>query len=256
MPDKVKRNICLTIEYDGTNYCGWQVQNHGKSASTSSPSIQATIESSLRKILQEKVKLIASGRTDAGVHALAQVANFYTRSKMPLERMQLALNSMLPRDISISKVKLVPDDFHSRFSAKTKFYRYTILARPHHSAFLKNQVYFMPFPIDVRLMQKEARVLLGRHDFKAFRATQKKERNPFKTIKRIKIAKIGDLLTIDIEADGFLYNMARNIVGTLVEIGRGRLAPGSLKKALLSRDRKLAGPTAPAQGLALIRVSY
>jgi tRNA pseudouridine38-40 synthase len=256
MPDKVKRNICLTIEYDGTNYCGWQAQNHRKAASTSSPSIQTTIESSLRKILQEKVKLIASGRTDAGVHALAQVANFHTRSKMPLERMQLSLNSMLPRDISITKVEQVLDDFHSRFSAKTKLYRYTILARPHHSAFLKNQVYFMPFPIDVRLMQKEARALLGRHNFKAFQATQKKERNPIKTIKRIKINKTADLLTIDIEADGFLYNMVRNIVGTLVEIGRGRRALGSLKKILLSKDRKLAGPTAPAQGLALIRVSY
>ncbi len=256
MPDKVKRNICLTIEYDGTNYCGWQVQNHSKGAYTSSPSIQATIESGLREILQEKVKLIASGRTDAGVHALAQVANFHTRSKLPLERIQKALNSLIPRDISITKIELAPDDFHSRFSAKSKLYRYTILARPHHSAFLKNQVYFMPFPIDVLLMQKEARVLLGRHNFKSFQATQKKERNPFKTIKRVKIVKSADLLTIDIEADGFLYNMVRNIVGTLVEIGRGRRAPGSLKKILLSKDRKLAGPNAPARGLALLKVKY
>jgi tRNA pseudouridine38-40 synthase len=251
MPDKIIRNIRLTIEYDGTNYCGWQVQSRA-----SKKSIQGVIEKALQRIFRTKVKLIGSGRTDAGVHALGQVANFHSKSKIPLCNIQKALNSYLPDDIVIQKAQAVKSAFHSRFSAKAKTYRYTILNRSYPSAILRHAEYFYPYFLDADLMRKESRVLLGRHDFRSFQACDKKERDSFRTIKRIDINRSGDLIRIELEADGFLYNMVRNIVGTLIEIGRNKLPPGSLKKILLAKNRKLAGPTAPAKGLMLVRVRY
>lgn len=245
------RNIRLEIEYDGTNYCGWQTQKR-----VSKPNIQETIEKSLQKILQEKIKIIASGRTDAGVHAQGQIANFKTNSSMPLWKLSKALNAVLPEDIVTTKLDEVGLDFHSRFAAKSKVYRYTILNRKHPTAILKDRVYFYPYPLDVRLMQKESKILLGRHDFKSFQASGSRERNTVRRIKKLKITKSKDLIFVDIEADGFLYNMVRNIVGTLIEIGRGRFRGVSLKKILLSKDRRLAGPTVPARGLCLVEVKY
>lgn len=244
------RNIKLVIEYDGTNYCGWQVQRRNRYKA----SIQEILEKALHKILQEKVKVIASGRTDAGVHAWAQVANFKTNSKITLNKLQRALNGNLPDDISINKIEEVGLDFHSRFDAKSKAYRYTILNRSYPSALSRNRVYFYPYFLDVKLMQRESRILLGRHNFKSFQASDTKERDPVKTIKKIRITKEKDLIYIDIEADGFLYNMVRNIVGTLIEIGRGKFPKGSLKKVLLSKDRRLAGPSVPSWGLCLLEV--
>jgi len=250
------RNLKLQVEYDGTNYCGWQVQRGQKSQRHKKLSIQEVIEKTLRKILQEKVNLIASGRTDAGVHAKAQVANFKTNSAIPLEKLQKALNGLLPDDITISKIEEAALNFHSRFAVKSKLYRYTILNRPFPSAFLANTAYFYPYPLNVKIMQKEARKLLGRHNFKAFQASDIQKRNPIKTIKKIEVAKEKDLIYIDIEADGFLYNMVRNIVGTLIEIGRTRFSSESLNRILYSKDRRLAGPTAPAKGLCLLKVRY
>jgi tRNA pseudouridine38-40 synthase len=253
------RNLKLTVEYDGTNYCGWQIQGR-----CPSKSIQETIERVLRKILQEKIHLIASGRTDAGVHAQAQVANFKTKSNISLEKLQRALNGLLPGGISISKIEEVPFDFHSRFAAKSKVYRYSILNRKFPSALLRNRVYFYPYPLDIKLMHQEARCLLGRHDFKSFCASGSGTKSTIRTIRNISIrikrytlyTIRHTLIIIDIEADGFLYNMARNIVGTLMEIGRGRFPKGSLKEILNSKDRKLAGPTVPACGLCLLKVNY
>ncbi|MCM8801519.1 MAG: tRNA pseudouridine(38-40) synthase TruA [Candidatus Omnitrophica bacterium] len=245
------RNLKLIIEYDGSNYCGWQKQRNNKKKS-----IQQVLEDTLQKILNEKIKIIGSGRTDAGVHALSQVANFKTNSKISLPKLKKALNALLPEDIVIKQIKRVPLDFHSRFDAKTKLYRYVILNRPYRSAFLRKRVYFYPYPLDINLMHKEAKVLLGRHDFKAFQAVDKKERSSIRTIKKLIIKKEKDLIIIDIEADGFLYNMVRNIVGTLIEIGRGRFSKGDLKKILLLGDRKKAGFTAPAMGLYLVKVKY
>lgn len=252
------RNLKLTIEYDGTNYCGWQRQTirQASGASRHSKSIQEAIEKTLQKILQEKIRLIGSGRTDAGVHAEAQVANFKTGSGIPLEKLQKALNALLPDDIVITRIEQVSPNFHSRFYAKSKVYRYIILNRPYPSALLKNKVYFYPYPLELRLMQKEANTLLGRHNFKAFQASDKKDRDSIRTIKKLNVTKDKELIYIDIVADGFLYNMVRNIVGTLIEIGRGRFKKGDLKKILLGRDRKLAGSTAPAKGLSLIKVNY
>jgi tRNA pseudouridine38-40 synthase len=247
------RNIKLTIEYDGTNYCGWQSQSHNKCKK----SIQETLERALRKILQEKIHLIASGRTDAGVHALAQVANFKTNSNISTAKLQKALNGILPDDIRVCKIEEASPDFHSRFAAKSKLYRYTILNRNYGSAILRDRVYFYPYPLDVRLMYQQARCLVGRHDFKAFCAAGSGAKSTIRQIKNISISKKRyTLITIDIEADGFLYNMVRNIVGTLIEIGKDRFPKGSLKKILLSKNRKLAGPTAPAKGLCLIKVKY
>jgi tRNA pseudouridine38-40 synthase len=251
------RNIKLQIEYDGTRYCGWQIQDRHKGIKApSQATIQETIEKTLQKILQKKVRLIASGRTDAGVHAKAQVANFKTESGISLEKLQKALNALLPVDIAIINIDEANLDFHSRFAAKSKTYRYTILNRPYRSVLLKDRAYFYPYPLDTKLIQREARILLGRHNLKAFQASDKKGRNSIRTIKKLKITKDKDLIYIDIEADGFLYNMVRNIAGTLIEIGRGKFPKGSLRRIMLSKERRLAGPTLPARGLCLIGVNY
>jgi tRNA pseudouridine38-40 synthase len=258
------RNIKLTIEYDGTDYSGWQIQNKRKERT-----IQEAIEKTLRKILQDKIKLIGAGRTDAGVHAKAQVANFKTNSKLSLGKLQKALNGELPEDISIVKAEEKGLNFHSRFNAKSKVYRYIILNRAYPSALLRNTVYFYSYTLNIQLMRQGAAHLLGKHDFKSFCVSASSAKNTVRTIKRINIKKMpydlrpgihdlnkGFLICIDIEADGFLYNMTRNIVGTLLEIGRGKLAPDSLKETLMSCDRRLAGPTAPAKGLCLMQVKY
>ena len=251
------RNLKLEIEYDGTNYAGWQVQNSKKT-------IQSVIEKTLQRILQEKVHLIVSGRTDSGTHALAQVANFKTKSKIPPDKLRLALNSWLPADIAISKAEEKALDFHSRFDAKSKIYRYSILNRPHPSPLQRKAVYFYRHPLNIGLMRKESKALLGRHDFSSFCASGAGFRNKVRVIKKITIKEINyplsairyPFIAIDIEADGFLYNMVRNIAGTLIEIGRGRFKPGDLKRILLARDRKAAGPTLPARGLCLMKVKY
>jgi len=252
------RNLKLEIEYDGTHYYGWQVQNNKKAKASyrNSQTIQQILEKVLRKILQEDIKLIVAGRTDSGVHALCQVANFKSSSPMPLERLHWALNCLLPKDIKVTRIKKVGLDFNSRFSAKSKLYRYIILNRKYSSALLANRVYFFNHYLDVRLMRREAKDLLGRHNFASFQTAETRQRNPLRTIKSIKIKKSKDLLHIDIQADSFLYNMVRSIAGTLLEIGRGRLPQGSMEKILKARNRQQAGPTLPAKGLYLVRVSY
>ena len=256
------RNIRLQIEYDGSRYLGWQKQARR-------PTIQEVIEKALGKILQEKVFLIGSGRTDSGVHALAQTANFKTNSNISTNKLLRALNGVLPDDIVITGAKEVSSDFHSRYSAKSKTYRYSILNRQYPSALLRGKVYFCSYRLDFKLMQKEAKVLLGKHDFSSFCASASNAKDAIRVIKRISVKKLPlhlapytfdlnrfFLIVINIEADGFLYNMVRNIAGTLIDIGRGRLPAGSMKKILSSRNRKLAGPTAPACGLCLVKVKY
>lgn len=251
------RNIKLTLEYDGTAYCGWQVQkSHHATKTSRRPSIQETIEQALHKIIQERIKLIGSGRTDAGVHAEAQVVNFKTASGIAVEKLQKALNALLPDDIVVTKAENVDLDFHSRFHVKTKEYRYAILNRAYPSALLKDKAYFHIHPLNLKLMRTQANLLLGRHDFKAFQASGKKKVSTIRIIKKIKITKNKDLIYIDIEANGFLYNMVRNIVGTLIEIGRGKMPPNSMRRILLAKDRRLAGPKVAACGLCLRKVKY
>ncbi|KPK98632.1 MAG: hypothetical protein AMJ95_03170 [Omnitrophica WOR_2 bacterium SM23_72] len=245
------KNIKLILEYDGTRYQGWQVQR-----GCASKTLQETIEQALQKVLQEKIRLVASGRTDAGAHALGQVAHFHTKSDISLDKLHRALNSLLPGDISILRVEECDRRFHSRFDAKSKVYRYTILNRKSRSVLLRDTTYFFPNHLNLKRMRKEAAWLLGRHDFKSFQATDKKERGSVRTIKQIKIIKRGPLIQVDIEANGFLTHMARNIIGTLIEIGRGRFPVGCMRKILLSKDRKQAGCCVPAKGLCLLEVKY
>ncbi len=258
------RNIKLTIEYDGSQYSGWQIQRSQNFpvAGRKKRTIQEVIEKTLQRILQDKIRLIASGRTDAGVHALAQIANFKTKSNISLKNLQYALNGLLPEDITISKTGEKDLGFHSRFAAKSKVYRYLILNQRYPSALLRNRVYFYPYHLDFKLMRQESACLEGRHDFKSFCASGGKPKDTLRSIKRITIAKVSypfkicRLIAIDIEADGFLYNMVRNIVGTLIHIGSGKSKPPALKKILEAKDRRKAGPTAPAKGLYLMEVKY
>jgi len=245
------RNILLKIEYDGTNYSGWQTQKNAQA-------IQPILEAAIKTATGKKANLISSGRTDAGVHAVCLMANFKTDSDMPLHKLQLALNGILPKDIAVKEAKEAPLSFHSRFDAKSKVYTYTILNSPARAAILRGHVYHITRKLNVALMRREAKCLVGRHDFKSFRAapSEIKKGSTVRAIKKIEVKKTGDLIKITVEADGFLYNMVRNIVGTLLEIGKGKIKPGSIAKILKARDRNLAGPTAPAKGLCLIEVKY
>jgi len=244
------RNIKLTLQYDGTGYSGWQIQKNGRS-------IQETIEKKLAVILGEKIKLIGSGRTDAGVHARGQTANFKTHSKIPLANIQMALNSALPKEMVVTHISEAPLSFDSQRSAKSKIYKYTISNGNFVDPFIRKYAVRYFYKLNIPLMRSAARDLLGRHDFKAFKTNDGMgEKNTVRTVKDIKIEKDGNLIYIYIEADGFLYNMVRNIAGTLVEIGRGKMEKDFIKAILKKRDRRFCGPTAPAKGLCLMRVNY
>jgi tRNA pseudouridine38-40 synthase len=243
------RNIKLVIRYDGTHYSGWQFQ---KNADT----VQECVESALKRIIGHRVKLTGAGRTDSGVHAAGQVANFKTRSKLALNKIKDALNSSLAEDILIVSAESVPLKFNSQRSAKSKWYSYTVTTEHFADPFIRHFAARYSYPLDIRSMRRAARVLTGRHDFKAFQAAGSGESNTIRAIKKIRIEKDGDLVYIDLWADGFLYNMVRIIVGTLLEIGRGKMAEESMKEILLNRDRRSAGPTAPAKGLCLVKVEY
>lgn len=263
------RNIKLTIEYEGTNYKGWQRQKN------TPRTLQETIERALRQVLQEKIKLIASGRTDVGVHALAQVANFKSRANIPLLNLKQALNSLLPDDIVVIKAEEAGSEFHARFDVRSKIYRYIILNQKHPSGLFRNFVYFLPYKLDLRAMQKAAECLVGKHNFRSFQASDEKLGESLRTIKNIKIFRIGSFnphlsafpakipakkgarfIYIEIESDGFLHKMVRNIVGTLIEIGRKKYPPVFIQKILALRNRQFAGPTVPGHGLFLLRVKY
>lgn len=250
------RNIQLTIEYDGTDYSGWQIQNKAISGPShpTKKTIQETIEKSLKIILREDVRLISSGRTDAGVHALAQVANFKTCSSLAAHKIMVSLNGILPNDIVIKKSKEVPLNFHSRFDAKSKIYRYTILNRRYPSVFTDRYSWLLSYKLDFELMRKEARCLLGEHNFESFRSSGGKKGSSVRTIYSLTITRRNHLIVFSIRADGFLYNMVRNIVGTLVDVGRGKI--DSIERVLNVHDRKSAGMRAPAKGLSLVKVYY
>ena len=243
------RNLVLTVSFDGTNYSGFQVQ---KNAVT----VQGVLEKTLSKILQEKVRLRSAGRTDSGVHALAHIASFKTKTTFPLAALKRALNSLLPRDIVIGKIEEAPLSFHPRYEAMSKWYRYTLRNHASRSPFDRFYTTFYPHPLDIRAMQKASRYLMGRNDFKSFQARDKKERSSVRKIRRLSIRKKSPYVFIDIEGNGFLYKMVRTIVGTLLEVGRGKRDPAEIKKILSQKDRSKAGPTAPAQGLSLVSVRY
>ncbi len=250
------RNIKLTIEYDGTHFNGWQVQDKGKRT------VQGEIEKACAKVFHKRIRLIGSGRTDSGVHALGQVANFRVDTKLAPFEILRAVNASLPEDITIVKVEEAQEKFHAQHSAKSKVYRYTILNRPARSALERNFCYHYPYQLNVSMMRQEARALTGRRDFKSFQASgsmrfdKDKKKNTVRYLKKLMIRRRGDLIYIDFEADGFLYKMVRNIMGTLLHIGRGRLPKGSIKRILAKKNRAFAGQTAKAKGLCLLKVNY
>ncbi len=245
------------MEYDGTAYNGWQAQNASRSGRVRQKrTIQSALEGALGKLFCRFISITGSGRTDAGVHALGQTAHFTVDSPLSVERIKTGINAFLPEDIVVVHARNVTSGFHSRFDALSKVYRYTILNRPDRPVLDRTSVYFCSFPLHVKRMQEEAQVLKGKHDFSAFRASGSSAKDSVRSIKRIEVRKKNDRITIDIEADGFLYAMARTIAGTLIDIGRGKLPAGSMKAILMARNRCAAGFTAPAHGLCLMRVFY
>jgi len=244
------RNIKLLIEYDGTNYQGWQVQPKG-------PTIQGILEEKIGLLTGQPVQLFGSGRTDSGVHALGQVAHFKTQSQMDIHTIQRALNSLLPHDIVIQKAEEVDEGFHARKYSKSKIYEYRILNRNLRSAFHRGYVWHIPQKLNLTEMKKATQSLIGEHDFSAFRTVGSPTRTTVRRVIRAEWKRGRDgLIRFEIEANGFLKQMVRSIIGTLVEIGKGRMEAAEIREILNSRDRKEAGPTAPAQGLFLKEVKY
>jgi tRNA pseudouridine38-40 synthase len=244
------RNIKLLIEYDGTNYQGWQVQPIG-------PTIQGTIEEKLALLTGEAVHLIGSGRTDAGAHAFNQVAHFKTQSRMDVRSIQRALNSLLPPDIVIQGAEEVEESFHARKQSKSKVYEYRILNRDLRSAFRRGYAWHIPKKLDFKEMEKATRNLIGEHDFSSFRSVGSPTRTAVRRVTRAEWKRGREgLIRFEIEANGFLKQMVRAMVGTLVEVGKGKISSEEFRQILDSRNRKKAGPTAPAHGLFLKEVKY
>ncbi|MDD3921500.1 MAG: tRNA pseudouridine(38-40) synthase TruA [Eubacteriales bacterium] len=243
------RNIRLVIEYDGTNYVGWQRQPNGIA-------VQEVLERELSAIVKAPVTLHGSGRTDSGVHALCQVANFETNARMPADKFAYALNAGLPRDIRVRFSGEAPSDFHARFSAKEKTYRYTMQLGPHSRAFSRNTALHLHGPLNIPAMEAELPAIIGEHDFAAFMCANTSIQSTVRTIYAASLTQLDDYLYFDITGNGFLYNMVRIIVGTLLDVGRGILSPGAIQRALATASRSDAGATAPAHGLMLIRLKY
>lgn len=242
-------NIKLTVEYDGTNYCGWQVQPNGES-------VQAVLERAIATFVGKPTRLLGSGRTDAGVHALGQVANFFCTRDHDPHRMRRALNALTPADIAITRVEMVPDSFDARRDGRSRVYEYHILNRPTASPFYLNRAWHLHDPLDVAAMRAATTCLVGEHDFSSFRAAGCEAAHPVRTVYHTCLEKRADLLVYTIEATAFLRHMVRNIIGTLAEVGRGLRSPDGFSDLLEERDRTKAGPTAPANGLYLVEVRY
>jgi tRNA pseudouridine38-40 synthase len=245
----MKNKYLLLVEFEGTAYHGWQMQ-------TNALSIQEVVEKALSRITNTKTTILSSGRTDAGVHAEGMPAHFVTESKMSASQLQLALNSLLPHDITIREVRDVPMEFHARGSAKSKLYRYTILNRDYPSALNFRRSWFIPHELDFSAMQTATQYLIGEHDFTSFRAGNCNAKSPIRTMDRVELFKQDGYLIFEFEGKGFLKHMVRNFIGTLIYIGKKKYPPQQIKTILSARDRKVAGPTAPPEGLCLIKVEY
>ncbi len=249
-----RRNIALMVSYDGTNYNGFQRQNPPIVA------IQNILEDRLAKIFGEKIVMTASGRTDTGVHALGQVVNFFTDGRIDVEKIPLAASSVLPSDIVVKKAWEVDKNFSALHSAKSKAYVYKIQRGATLNPFTARFSWHIPYALDVDKMRTTLNLLIGEHDFSTFKAASNVQRNPVRKMFAAEIFSeeifCAEILTIKLHANGFLYRMARNIVATVVAVGRGRLSVEKFQEIFLARDRNLAPPTAPAQGLCLYEVFY
>jgi len=244
------RNIKLTIEYDGKSFNGWQKQPNKLN-------IQGEIEQVISSITgEEKIELNASGRTDAGVHALGQVANFKTNSNIPIEKIAIAINSRLKKSIVIKKAEEVDDRFHSRYNCKRKTYRYIINNSNNGTAIYRNLEYYVPQKLDVLKMQEAVKYFEGEHDFKGFKASGTSSKSSVRIIYDAKVKQENDKVYIELTGNGFLYNMVRIIAGTLVDVGLGKTNVEDMGEILSSKDRSRAGKTLPPQGLYLVKVEY
>ena len=245
----MSRRIRLIVSYDGTNYVGWQLQDNGVS-------VQQRLNEAALAITGEQIQLHGSGRTDSGVHARAQVAHFDTNARMPADKFAIALNMRLPRDIRVLYSEEAPENFHARFSAKNKTYRYTVQTGLHADVFTRMTALHVHTKMDISRMQRAAQDALGEHDFQAFMSVGSTLTNTVRTITKSEWKQDGKYLTYEVGANGFLYNMVRILVGTMLEIGGGKLPEDSISLALSSGLREDAGPTAPPHGLCLQRVQY
>lgn len=243
------KRVKLTVAYDGTNYCGWQVQPNGIT-------VQEVLNQCLSEFTGENIETIGASRTDAGVHALGNVAVFDTEMRMPGDKFSFALNQRLPEDIRIQKSEEVDADFHPRYVKSQKTYEYRILNCRFPIPTERFYSHFTYIPLDVDKMKEAASYLIGEHDFKSFCGTGAQVKTTVRTVKEIQIEKSGDRITIRITGEGFLYNMVRIIAGTLMDIGGGLYPPEKMKEILEAKDRKKAGPTAPARGLTLMKIQY
>lgn len=251
------RNVRLTVAYDGTGFHGWQRQ-------PSAPTVQACLEEAIRRVIGEPVKLFGSGRTDAGVHALGQVSNFTSSCRIPLSNLLKAVNNVLPPEVRVREACEVSPGFHARYDVRSKTYRYRILQSKICSPFLWRFVWHCPYALDRQRMAAAARTFVGIHDFTSFAAsgdaedevsgTSSMTRTVFAS--RVLWSPRTRILAYEVRGSGFLHHMVRNLVGTLVEVARGKLKPDDVPRILKTQDRTLAGPTAPAQGLCLVRVEY
>lgn len=241
--------IKLTVEYAGTNYCGWQRQENAVS-------VQQVIEDALFKLFGEKTPITGAGRTDAGVHAVEQVCHFDTDTDIPPFKLAHALNFALPKDIRIKNAVRVNDNFHSRFDAKAKWYRYSIYNHTHASALNRFTNTHVSYPLDDKLMGDVLSGILGRHDFCAFAAAGSSVTNTERDIYVAECRRIGDYIVVDVIGNGYLYNMMRIIVGTLIDIGRGKLSPNAFRNMFVTGDREMGGITAQPEGLRLMMIFY
>lgn len=243
------RNIKLTLGYDGSDFFGWQTQPARRT-------VQETLEEALGRLTGHKTRVNASGRTDAGVHAVGQVANFYSEMTIPAAALVAAINAHLPDDIVVSTAEDVPQAFDANRDAERKLYRYVIHDGPVVPVFLRKYCHHSRRRLDTDAMRRGAAVLRGRHDFRSFETNWPNRMSSVRTVSHLSVARLGDWIWIDVEADGFLYNMVRSIAGTLINVGRGYWPETEVARILEAGDRKQAGPTAPAQGLFLMRVTY
>ncbi len=243
------KRVKMIVAYDGTNYCGWQVQPNGVT-------IEQKLNEALYDLLGEEIKVIGSSRTDAGVHSLGNVCIFDTNTRMPAEKISFALNQRLPEDIVVQDSCEVPMDFHPRYVKSRKTYEYRILNRKFRMPTRRLDTYFYYYPLDEEKMRQGAAYLVGEHDFKSFASVKMQAETSVRTIYSCDVTRKDDIITIRVQGNGFLYNMVRIIAGTLIKVGNGELAPEQIPEILAAEDRSAAGPTAPPQGLTMIGLEY
>ena len=241
--------LALGVEYDGSAFRGWQTQPGGQT-------VQDALEAALKRIAGVAISVVCAGRTDAGVHATAQVVHFDTQVERPLTAWVRGVNTFLPPQVAVRWVHPVPDEFHARFSAYGRRYRYILINRAQRTGVWHGRAGWYHHPLDVEIIQQAAALLLGEHDFSAFRAADCQAKSPVKTVRRADVRRSGDLLIFDFEAGAFLHHMVRNLVGSLVYVGQGKHPPEWMEQLMASGDRRLAAPTFAAAGLYLAGVLY